>query len=51
MEKKYIPYKVPTSLFGWRERWFYIGNYHPSLLERTTGHSGSVASGQWHAMT
>jgi hypothetical protein len=37
MEKKYIPYKFPTSLSGWKERWFYIGNHHPSLPERTTG--------------
>jgi hypothetical protein len=35
MEKKYIPYKFPTSLYGWTERWFYIGNHHPSLPERT----------------
>jgi hypothetical protein len=36
MEKKYISYKFLTSLSGWRERWFYIGNHAPSLLERTT---------------
>jgi hypothetical protein len=36
MEKKYIPYKFPTSLLGWREKWFYIGNHEPSLLERTS---------------
>jgi hypothetical protein len=35
MEKKYIPYKFPTSLSRWREQWFYIGNHHPSLPERT----------------
>jgi hypothetical protein len=37
MEKKYIPYKFPTSLFGWRERWFYVENHHPSLPKRTAG--------------
>jgi hypothetical protein len=37
MEKKYIPYKFPTSLSRWRDRWFYIGNHHPSLPERTAG--------------
>jgi hypothetical protein len=37
MEKKYIHYKFPTSLSEWRERWFYIGNHHPSLPERTAG--------------
>jgi hypothetical protein len=26
MERKYIPYKFGTSLSGWKERWFYIGN-------------------------
>jgi hypothetical protein len=35
--KKYIPYKFPSSLSGWKEHWFYIGNHAPSLLERTTG--------------
>lgn len=35
--KKYIPYKFPTSLLSWRERWFFIRNHEPSLLERTTG--------------
>jgi hypothetical protein len=34
MKKKY---KFPTSLSGWRERWFYIGNHEPSLPERTVG--------------
>jgi hypothetical protein len=37
MEKKYIPYKFLNSLSGWREWWFYIGNHHPSLPERTAG--------------
>jgi hypothetical protein len=37
MEKKDIPYKFPTSLSRWRERWFYIENHHPSLPERTAG--------------
>jgi hypothetical protein len=37
MEKKYIYYKFPTSLSGWRERWFYIGNHEPFLPERTVG--------------
>jgi hypothetical protein len=37
MKKKCIPYKFPTSLSGWREHWFYIGNYKPSLPERTAG--------------
>jgi hypothetical protein len=35
--KKYIFYKFPTSLLGWREKWFYIGNEEPSLPERTAG--------------
>jgi hypothetical protein len=37
MEKKYILYKFWTSLSGWRERWLYIGNHEPLLLERTAG--------------
>jgi hypothetical protein len=37
MEKKYISYKFPSSLSGWREKWFYIGNHAPSLPERTAG--------------
>jgi hypothetical protein len=37
MEKKYIPYKFPSCLSGWREKWFYMGNYAPSLPERTVG--------------
>jgi hypothetical protein len=37
MERKYIPYKFPNSLLGWRERWFYVGNHEPSLPERTAG--------------
>jgi hypothetical protein len=37
MEKVYIPYKFPSSLSGWKEHWFYIGNHMPSLLERTAG--------------
>jgi hypothetical protein len=37
MDKKYIPYKFPTSLSIWRERWFYIGNHKPLLPERTAG--------------
>jgi hypothetical protein len=35
MEKVYIPYKFPSSLSGWKERWVYIGNHAPSLPERT----------------
>jgi hypothetical protein len=35
MEKKYIPYKFPTSLSGRRARWFYIRNHESSLPERT----------------
>jgi hypothetical protein len=35
IEKKYIPYKFPTSLSRWRERWFYIGNHQSSLSEKT----------------
>jgi hypothetical protein len=35
MEKKYISYKFPCSLSGWREKWFYIGNHTPSLPKRT----------------
>jgi hypothetical protein len=35
MEKKYISYKFLSSLSGWIEKWFYIGNYTPSLPERT----------------
>jgi hypothetical protein len=35
MEKVYIPYMFPSSLSGWKERWFYIGNHTPSLPERT----------------
>jgi hypothetical protein len=37
MEKKYISYKFPSSLLVWRQKWFYIGNHAPSLLERTAG--------------
>jgi hypothetical protein len=33
MEKLYIPYKYPSSLSGWKECWFYIGNHAPSLPE------------------
>jgi hypothetical protein len=46
MEKKYIPYKFPTSLSGWRERWFYIGNYEPSIPERTAG--ALKIAGEWY---
>jgi hypothetical protein len=35
MEKKYIPYKLPTSVSGWKEWWFYNGNHQPSLPKRT----------------
>jgi hypothetical protein len=35
MEKKYISQKFRSSLSGWREKWFYIGNHAPSLPERT----------------
>jgi hypothetical protein len=45
MEKKYIPYKFPSSLSGWRERLFYLGNYHPSLLERTA--RALMIRGKW----
>jgi hypothetical protein len=37
MEKKYISYKFPSSLLGWREKWFYFGNHAPSLPERIVG--------------
>jgi hypothetical protein len=36
MEKK-ISSKFLSSLSGWREKWFYIGNHAPSLPERTAG--------------
>jgi hypothetical protein len=45
MEKKYTPYKFPTSLLGWRERRFYIGNHEPSLPERTAG--ALKIAGEW----
>jgi hypothetical protein len=45
MEKKYIPSRFPTSLSGWRERWFYVGNHEPSLLERTAG--ALKIAGEW----
>jgi hypothetical protein len=45
MEKKYIQYKFPTSLLGWRERWFYIGNHQPSLPERTA--EGPKITSEW----
>jgi hypothetical protein len=44
-QEKYISYKFPTSLFGWREKLFYIENHEPSRLERTAGHSRSQRSG------
>jgi hypothetical protein len=34
---KYIKYKFLSSLSGWKERWFYIGNHKPSLPEKTEG--------------
>jgi hypothetical protein len=37
MEKVYIPYKFLSSLSGWKEHWFYIGNHAPSLLQRIAG--------------
>jgi hypothetical protein len=45
MEKKYITYKFPTSLSGWKERWFYVGNHKPALPERTAG--GPKIAGEW----
>jgi hypothetical protein len=45
MEKKYIPYKLLTSLSGWREWWFYIGNHESSLPERTAG--ALKIAGEW----
>jgi hypothetical protein len=45
MEKKYIPYKFSTSLSGWREHWFYIGNHQPTLPEMTT--EGPKIAGEW----
>jgi hypothetical protein len=32
MEKKYI-LQFLTSLSGWKERWFYVGNHKPALPE------------------
>ncbi|RLM61787.1 retrotransposon protein, putative, unclassified [Panicum miliaceum] len=37
MKDRYIPNKLPTSLPGWRDRWFYVGNHALSLAERTPG--------------
>jgi hypothetical protein len=37
MEKVYILYKFPSSLSGWKERWFHIGNHASSLPKRTAG--------------
>jgi hypothetical protein len=36
MDEKYIEYKFPTSLYGWKVRLFYIGNHKPTLPEITT---------------
>jgi hypothetical protein len=45
MEKKYIPYKFPTSLSGWKESLFYVRNHKPALPERTTGSPKII--GEW----
>jgi hypothetical protein len=37
MDDKYIEYRFLSSLSGWKDRWFYIGNHKPALLERTGG--------------
>jgi hypothetical protein len=45
MEKKYIPYQFLTSLSGWKERWFYVGNQRPAVPGRTVG--SPKITGEW----
>jgi hypothetical protein len=37
MDQNYIDYQSSSSLSGWKDRWFSIGNHKPALLERTEG--------------
>lgn len=37
MDNKYIEYRFLSSLSGWKDRWFYIGNHKLAFLERTGG--------------
>jgi len=34
-EADYIPYETLSSLTGWKDYWFYIGNHEPQLPDRT----------------
>jgi len=31
MEKKHIPYKVPSKVIDWKANWFYVVNHEPTL--------------------
>lgn len=32
---RYIHYKFPTNILGWKDDWFYIGNHTPALPEKS----------------
>jgi hypothetical protein len=32
---RYLSYKFPSNIPGWKSHWFYIGNHVPQLLERS----------------
>jgi len=42
---EYLAYSTPTSLSGWKNCWFYIGNHAPSLPVRT--HEALVPEDCW----
>ena len=37
IDKKHIPYKLPSKVIDWKTNWFFVGNYELSLPERTSG--------------
>jgi hypothetical protein len=32
---RYLAYKLPSNILGWKSHWFYIGNHVPQLPERS----------------
>jgi hypothetical protein len=44
---KYISYKFPSNVPGWKHQWFYITNHAPNSLCGLAGLLFNAASGHW----
>jgi hypothetical protein len=45
--EKYISYKFPSNVLGWKQQWFYIVNHAPNSLRVQADLLFSAPNGPW----